>query len=290
MYVVEVFRPLHPIASSSSDDSAEDVWYRGYVVSSTPRSRLLSSSTSSFDIYSFSSSSTSQTLSNEPQVSLGIFPAAAVTIREHLAEDAERKLSDLALQANGGGLSAAAGGHSRGPSRAASGRMEPLAEEDEEEDGHDEDEDTRNIDGSSRRPVDLPPLDSPGKARNRSSVGTMASFAHQLSSEQRNSFQASRLTPQEDVRPPPPLPNLKCGDETLSGSTYLILLPCHRRLTEHLSPQPKNLSSTKSPALFENGRPSSIRTFIVATTPSSSPSRDTSPLCTGCESSSCRGH
>jgi dedicator of cytokinesis protein 3 len=108
--------------------------------------------------------------------------------------------------------------------------MEPLAEEDEDEDGHEEDEDTRNVDGSARKAVDMPPLGSPSKSKNRSSVGSMASFAQQLSTEQKNSFQASRLAPQEDLRPPPPLPNLKCGDETLSGSTSALPFPpshCH---------------------------------------------------------------
>ncbi|GAA6012300.1 hypothetical protein JCM10207_002794 [Rhodosporidiobolus poonsookiae] len=215
VYVVEIFRPTQPVASSSASISADEgVWFRGYVVSSSPRPRLPTST----DIYSFPSSSSAPTLSEEPEVSLGIFPAVAVTIREHLAEDAERKLADLAAQADAQASGQLSRTPSRGPSRAGNGRMEPLQEEDEDEDP----DDTFNIDGSTRRqdPVNIAPAGSPSKSRNRSSVGSLASFAQQLSSEQKSAFRASRLSygaPTEDLRPPPPLPNLKCGDETLSG-------------------------------------------------------------------------
>ncbi|GAA5856905.1 hypothetical protein JCM8547_008456 [Rhodosporidiobolus lusitaniae] len=221
VYCCEVFRPSQPVASSSSS-FVEDVWYRGYIVSSNPRPRLQTAT----DIYSFPSSSSFPTLSDEPQVSLGIFPAAAVTIREHLEEDAERKLSSLAAQVDAQSAPLARA-PSRGPSRAASGRMEPLHEEDEDED------DTYNIDGSTRwhgGPVDIAPNASPSKSKNRASVGSMASFAQQLSTEQKASFQSSRLSQQfggagqqEDVRPPPPLPNLKAGDETLAGADESLI-------------------------------------------------------------------
>ncbi|GAA5913444.1 hypothetical protein JCM6882_001962 [Rhodosporidiobolus microsporus] len=199
VYVVEVFRPFE----TDSDD--EGVWYRGYVVSSSPRPRLPAVG----DVYSFPSSSSAPALSDEPQVSLGIFPAAAVTIREHLAEE----LVEFAAQADAQPTSRAP---SRGPSRGGTARMEPLQEEDEDEDA---DDDTRNVDGSTRHPepVSIGPPSSPSKARNRSSIGSMASFAQQLSSEQKNSIQAARLSAQPGPRPPPPLPSLKAGDETRAG-------------------------------------------------------------------------
>lgn len=80
------------------------------------------------------------------------------------------------------------------------GRMEPLQEEDEEE-----------VMSPTEAAIDLTGIGSnggtPSKARNRASVV---------------SFQGSRLSQYgagaaEDTRPPPPLPNLKCGDETMSG-------------------------------------------------------------------------
>ncbi|GAA5945387.1 hypothetical protein JCM10213_005960, partial [Rhodosporidiobolus nylandii] len=236
VYVVEVFRPSS-LASSSSpagpsssllpDSEASETWYRGYVVSSSPRPRLPSSTS---DIYSFPTSSAAPALNEEPQVSLGIFPAAAVTIREHLAEDAERTLADLRRaeeQRQAGEREAyPPRAPSRGPSRAGNGRMEPLQEEDEDE----REEDGEGAEDSSARqrgPIAVAPPGSPSKSRNRSSVGSLASFAQQLSSEQRIALQNSRLSQQYPSssslsnlaeRLPPPLPNLKCGDETVSGA------------------------------------------------------------------------
>ncbi|GAA5973495.1 hypothetical protein JCM11641_006492 [Rhodosporidiobolus odoratus] len=242
VYVVEIFQPSLPNPSSSTSLTPPSynavTWYRGYVVSSSPRPRLPSSShhstSASRDLYSFPTSSSVPTLSDEPQVSLGIFPAMAVTIREHLSEDAEKKLGELAAKAeqdgSAGSLSAATeGGAARGirgsggSGGAGNGRMDTLEEEDE-----DEYEYGASGEGIPKRlngAVDFA-SSSNGKAtrsRNRSSVGSLASFAQQLSPEQKKDFQASRLSQQlgqeheEDLRPPPPLPNLKCGDETASG-------------------------------------------------------------------------
>ncbi|BGP50279.1 Deoxycytidine kinase 1 [Rhodotorula kratochvilovae] len=222
VYVVEVFRPSQPVASSSASTTEDGVWFRGYVVSTAPHPRLPTAS----DVYAFPATShAAPALAQDPQVSLGIFPASHVQIREHLAEDAERKLADLAAQADLDGAGAGGSGMSRSGSRGGASmraaRMEILQEEDEPDE-----DDTFNIDGTARRRsrlVQLAAAGSPTKSRNRSSVGSMATFAQQLSSEQRVAFQSSRLSQlslngDDGARPPPPLPNLKCGDETASGA------------------------------------------------------------------------
>lgn len=104
---------------------------------------------------------------------------------------------------------------SRGPSRnAMNGRMEPLHEEDEGE----EEEDS----ASARRvSVTVVPQGSPSKSRHRASIGSIASFGPPFSDQQ---IQPSRLFSQRpsseliETRPNPPLPNLKCGDETIYGA------------------------------------------------------------------------
>ncbi|GAA5859498.1 hypothetical protein JCM1840_004642 [Sporobolomyces johnsonii] len=207
VYVVEVFRPVSSRPFASPD---AQVWYRGYVVSTSPHPRLPSTT----DLYSFPSSVSGPVLPEEPEVSLGIFPASHVQIREHL-EDAERKLSDLAAQAEAREREAQKAA-ARLPSKMLNGRMEPLQEEDEEEENDFE---------ASRQngPVSLVANGSPTKARNRTSVGSIASFASQLSTDQQLALQSSRTSqyggPEPaDTRPAPPLPNLKCGDETASGA------------------------------------------------------------------------
>ncbi|GAA5903536.1 hypothetical protein JCM5296_006854 [Sporobolomyces johnsonii] len=207
VYVVEVFRPVSSRPFASPD---AQVWYRGYVVSTSPHPRLPSTT----DLYSFPSSVSGPVLPEEPEVSLGIFPASHVQIREHL-EDAERKLSDLAAQAEAREREAQKAA-ARLPSKMMNGRMEPLQEEDEEEENDFE---------ASRQngPVSLVANGSPTKARNRTSVGSIASFASQLSTDQQLALQSSRASqyggPEPaDTRPAPPLPNLKCGDETASGA------------------------------------------------------------------------
>lgn len=92
--------------------------------------------------------------------------------------------------------------------------MDTLQEEDEEE---------ASADWAGGVPIGANGA-SPSKARNRASVSSMASFAQQLSTDQQAALQSSRLSQQYgpdstiDIRPPPPLPNLKCGDETASGA------------------------------------------------------------------------
>ncbi|GAA5840554.1 hypothetical protein JCM9279_007363 [Rhodotorula babjevae] len=221
VYVVEVFRPSRSVASSSASTTEDGVWYRGYVVSTAPHPRLPSATDAS---PSSTSPAVTPALAQEPQVALGIFPASHVQIREHLADDAERTLSHLAdLEQRGSPAAGGGGDVLRSASRAGgsgrAARMDILQEEDEpDEDG------ATSGDRRSRRQsrlVQLAPTSSSTKARNRSSVGSAATFGQQFSSEQRAAFRSSRSSFAGDwdaARPPPPLPNLKCGDETASGN------------------------------------------------------------------------
>lgn len=218
VYVVEVFRPSLPAASSSASTTEDGVWFRGYVVSTAPNPRLPSRA---------SDLCTAPALVPEPQVSLGIFPASHVQIREHLADDAEQTLSHLAEQEERGAWTAVGSDMSRSASRAGASsratRMEILQEEDEPDDEDGAHDDDRRRSRRQSRLVQLAPAGSSSRARNRSSVGSAATFGQQFSSEQRAAFQSSRrLSMTGGVaateRPPPPLPNLKCGDDTASGA------------------------------------------------------------------------
>lgn len=127
-------------------------------------------------------------------MSIGIFPASHIHIREQLGDtDVQLAGADELTETNG-----------HAPKTQRNGRMEPLKEEDEEE-----------AVSPTEAAVDFTSFGmnggTPSKARNRASV---------------TSFQGSRLSQYGsaqvdavDARPPPPLPNLKCGDETLAGQT-----------------------------------------------------------------------
>ncbi|KAM0753228.1 hypothetical protein T439DRAFT_342381 [Meredithblackwellia eburnea MCA 4105] len=204
VYVFEVFRPTQKPPNGESG-----VWYRGYVVSTSPQPKLPLTSSSN-DLSSFSSNSVPAPLSEEPQVSVGIFPSSHVQIRNQV-EDAEKRLSALAPPPTITMTS---------PDR--HGRMEPLQEEDEsDETGA---EGAQSPFGAAAGFVGGA-NGSPTKARNRTSIGSIASFANQLSGDQQVLFQSSRMSQQfglgaegGDGRPAAPLPNLKCGDETSSGT------------------------------------------------------------------------
>ncbi|KAI5478526.1 hypothetical protein MNV49_005055 [Pseudohyphozyma bogoriensis] len=197
VYVFEVFRPR---ASSSPPEAESGTWYRGYVVSTSSHPKLPVSS----DIYSFPSAAGSTSLSEEPQVTVGIFPASHVQIRETV-DDFQQRLPDS--------NPTSASIPSLPIGRDASGRMAPLQEEDEE------------LYVQSPRASSKP--STPSKARNRASIGSLSSFAPHFPPDDANfqkrlsaySMANGGLNPPADLRPSPPLPNLKCGDETVSGTT-----------------------------------------------------------------------
>ncbi|SCV71622.1 BQ2448_3210 [Microbotryum intermedium] len=209
VYVFEVFKP---------DDAADPLWYRGYAVSTSPRPRL----PTSIPLHQQAFSSTTPTspglnLTEEPQVSVGIFPASHVQIRdstdnnEH-QESTQRRAADAASAS----ASATAGGAApRLPTHRdiSAGRMEPLQEENEDE----------SADEIGNIAVATTPAQS--RQKNRASVISISSFVGSLATELQTSFKQSRslqspdgfLGRMFDPRPAPPLPNLKCGDETASG-------------------------------------------------------------------------
>lgn len=203
----EVYRPNSSRPSSAASSQHDSgVWLRGYVVSTSPLPQFPSSSS---DISAFPSAFQSGTpLAEEPQVSVGIFPAAHVHIREEL-EDAERRLAELRLAAPDT------------PRSSGAARMAVLREEEEEEQ-----EPSTPFTAAARSLLNglRSPTTPDTKRRNRASVSSVASFAAQLSTEQQLVLQSSRGSlwggPGQDVdtRPAPPLPNLKCGDETASGA------------------------------------------------------------------------
>lgn len=123
--------------------------------------------------------------------------------------------------------------------------MEALPEEDEGE----YDDSTVTIASASRANGGSP--QPPNSARkSRLSTSSMASeFANAIADPRRLS-QRSQLNG-IDLRPPPPLPNLKCGDETLSGANEPLVdeVACALRdwtalLYTHLSNRDYALFST----------------------------------------------
>lgn len=165
-------------------------WTRGYVVS-TSRIPTAAATLASLSQYSaFSSTSASESaasaLLEEPQVYVGIFPISHIHVREHL-DDAEMRLAKLYAQSQGkdGAILAT----SSSASAFTKNQMETLPEEDE------------NISSQPNSPmVANPPSGGSAKGKDLKLQVRAGS------------------TETGDARPPPPLPSLKCGDETVSGT------------------------------------------------------------------------
>ena len=190
-------------------------WLRGYVVSTSPHPPLPPQSTSDLSAFPTTSAPAS-TLPEEQQVSVGIFPASHVHIREEL-EDAERRLAELSF---------ASGAETpRNGTDSRQGGMDTLAEEDEEE----LEAPTPVTAAAESLMKGLHSPATPGRHHNRASVSSLASFANQMSPEQQLALQSGRGLfygqPEQpvDPRPAPPLPNLKCGDETASGAAEPLI-------------------------------------------------------------------
>lgn len=175
-------------------------WVRGYVVSTTrvPTSATTASSLSDYSAFP-STSSAGTSLVEEPQVYVGIFPRAHVHIREHL-DDAELRLTEVYEKAKEEGIVGATVPPPVKPS-ISSNHMETLPEEDE------------NVTSppGSPQPTLLRSVDANGQHSETSSSQSKITF-----DSSRQSFILLDAQADED-RPPPPLPSLKCGDETKSG-------------------------------------------------------------------------
>ncbi|PWZ03173.1 hypothetical protein BCV70DRAFT_183899 [Testicularia cyperi] len=157
-------------------------WYRGYVVS-TNRLPTTATSTSSLSEYSTfptpGSSTSGATVVEEPQVYVGIFPSTHVHIREHL-DDAEMRLAAVYDHARELGIV----GATAPLPRQHHTHMETLQEEDE------------NAPSQPSSPQQPSTLTMQGDGRGHE-IGANGQIVE---------------------RPPPPLPSLKCGDETFTGA------------------------------------------------------------------------
>lgn len=145
-------------------------------------------------------------------MSFGIFPASHIHIREQL-EEGDARIGELAAHADKVERDSRKP-RSRGPSRnGLNGRMEPLHEEDEEDE---EEKDEEPASASQQIQINIVPYGSPTKSKNRASIGSVTSIG--------TAFSPSR-PPSEilETRPNPPLPNLKCGDETTHGARETLI-------------------------------------------------------------------
>ncbi|KDQ21902.1 hypothetical protein BOTBODRAFT_169082 [Botryobasidium botryosum FD-172 SS1] len=177
-----------------------NTWYRGYVVS-TSRQHTVSLSvtdTSTFNGASGSQSAPVTSTAEEPQVTIGIFPAAHIHVRDQLA-DAEGRLADhyQRFHANRDSMAPYPNVPSHLPGRQGNQAMEPLPEDAEM---------VFTFLGNSVIP----------SARPRSNRSTVES---QPTSVNGHSGPDDLISPQIDsMRPPLPRPSLKSGDDTQSGA------------------------------------------------------------------------
>ncbi|KAF5386256.1 hypothetical protein D9615_002431 [Tricholomella constricta] len=190
-----------------SKEPVEGVWYRGYVVCTTRRPPV---TWALHDPSSSTSIKTPAKVEEPQQVFIGIFPASHIFIRDQLS-DAEGLLQDLATTLgsphsglNGHGNSH---GHPSVVSDALSWRkggssigMDTLREEDEDTDIY-----------ASRKSFRLGP---PPDQANSSRAGLPVYPA---------SLRSSSPAESQLIKPLPPRPSLKSGDDTASGAAQPII-------------------------------------------------------------------
>lgn len=187
----------------------------------SPRPVIPTASSDSYGLSDASGSRATPSLALDTQVSIGIFPAACVEVREQL-DDYERRLSTLPQPTSDlAKLSAASSTPGMSP-------LEPLREEDDQE----------QIANGDRTPNGHTPL-SPASSRrdtrlrSRASVLSISDYITALAAMDKNGaslrlskvFTGAGVSGDEQTppssgkdKPAPPVPNLKCGDETAYGS------------------------------------------------------------------------
>ncbi|KAG6854061.1 hypothetical protein C0991_011039 [Blastosporella zonata] len=190
-----------------SKEPVEGDWYRGYVVCTTRRPPV----TWALNDPSSSTSVKTPAKVEEPQqVFIGIFPASHIFIRDQLS-DAEGRLQDLASTlgspTNGLNGHASPNGHGNLASDTLSWRkggssigMDTLREEDEDVDPY-----------ASRKSFRLGP---PPDQANSSRAGLPVYPA---------SLRSSSPSDSQIIKPIPPRPSLKSGDDTASGAAQPII-------------------------------------------------------------------
>ncbi|KAF8160994.1 hypothetical protein B0H34DRAFT_746533 [Crassisporium funariophilum] len=202
VYAFEKFTP-------SGKDPVEGCWYRGYVVCTTRRPPVtwsLSDPSSSTSIIK-----PSVKAEETQQVFIGIFPASHIFVRDELA-DAEGRLPDLARTLQGGpGSNGSSHGAVHGRSSPgdalyywnkdkSSIGMDTVREEEEEADIY-----------AARKSFKLgPPPDQANSSRAALPVYPI-------------SLRSSSPADSHVLKPLPPRPSLKSGDDTASGSAQPII-------------------------------------------------------------------
>ncbi|KAE9401567.1 cytoplasmic protein [Gymnopus androsaceus JB14] len=183
----------------------DGIWYRGYVVCTTRRPPV------TWALSGDASSSKSTPKIEEPQqVFIGIFPASHVYVRDELS-DAEGRLQTLASsmengsQTNGHSSSSVSDSYSQWSRSNFSTAMSVLREEDEEFDT-----------ASIMTGVRLPRLDQASLSHAGIPVYSSSRSARSLRS-------SSPAESQVMMKPLPPRPSLKSGDDTASGALQPIV-------------------------------------------------------------------
>lgn len=182
-------------------------WCRGYVVSTNrvPTSATTTSSLSDYSTFP-STSAAGASLVEEPQVYVGLFPKANIHIREYL-DDAEMRLRDVYAKALESGIVGATAPPPPKPLVNTS-HMETLPEEDE------------NVPSQPNSPS------APEFKQNDVSIaGSFSALTSSVPGQSKVTLDHSRQSfilqdpaqQNDEERPPPPLPSLKCGDETRTG-------------------------------------------------------------------------
>ncbi|KAF9007971.1 cytoplasmic protein [Cyathus striatus] len=189
VYAFEKYTP-------SPKEPVEGEWYRGYVVCTTRRPPV------TWSLSDPSSSRPAVKAEENQQVFIGIFPASHIITRDQLS-DAEGRLPDLATS-----LTSAANGNTQGRTSPfyhwykdkLNGAMDPLREEDEDTDAY-----------MSRKSFRLgPPPDQANSSRAGLPVYP-------------TSIRSSSPAESHILKPLPPRPSLKSGDDTASGVEQPII-------------------------------------------------------------------
>ncbi|TFK18932.1 hypothetical protein FA15DRAFT_674916, partial [Coprinopsis marcescibilis] len=180
-------------------DFVDGVWYRGYVVCPNRRPPVAWSSDQS--------SAKPPVKTEEPQqVFIGIFPASHIYIRDELS-DAEGRLPELARSLNGGSIGGSSYGSNYGRTSPADtyfywnkDRMDTLPELPEED-----------AVAAARKSFRLGP---PPEQANSSRAGLPVYST---------SIRSSSPADSQAMKPFPPRPSLKSGDDTASGAVQPII-------------------------------------------------------------------
>ncbi|TRM69677.1 hypothetical protein BD626DRAFT_590586 [Schizophyllum amplum] len=175
----------------------DGVWYRGYVVCTTRRPPV------AWSLSPDGASTSKVPLKNEEtqQVFIGIFPASHIYIRDHLS-DAEGRLNELATSANGHGAASVASRSSMGhaPSRSFGSTLGSPAE------------------SFVTWSKDKPSLASLRELPEDGALDTARPMRYNPASSMR-----SASPTESQMKPLPPRPSLRTGDDTVSGAFQPIV-------------------------------------------------------------------